>query len=431
MNILNIEKTILSTILFEPEIIDTIELEENDFNDTFHKKLFKTIISLKNKKKPFEIEFVKKEFGQNFDEEKVIDIISTTPISNIFAYIEEIKIYNKIKHLKQIAYNILKEIENDNSNIAQLTNYIETEISNLQKNNINQKDIFLSDLLNEKEKKTILHSTGIDWLDEIFDGGIELGQLITITGEQEAGKTQLINQILFNISNNFKSLYFSLEFNKRQLINYTKKKKRTCKLSKKTLNNIIIITDENTTGDINDIIWEIKQKYKKYSVKFVFIDSLMMLQDDLGKFATMEEKISSIFQKLHHLSKQLDICIFLIAQSSKEDHKTKKIEIFGSKKAAHLANIMIHIFYDKNQDAKDNKGKREIFIAKNKQNGKITKIDVFLDKEKLEFFTKDNLKNDQNNLNITILEDEDEIYEETIEIKEKLEELSQKGFNFE
>jgi len=55
---------------------------------------------------------------------------------------------------------------------------------------------------------------------------------------------------------------------------------------------------------------------------------------------------------------------------------------------------MIHINYDRNKDAEEQSGKREIFIAKNKQNGRLAKIQVFFDRERLEF------REDSTNVNV-------------------------------
>jgi len=396
-SVLNIERAVLSTIIFDPKRVYELEsLKIDDFYHPFHQHLYKAILELNEQDKPIDEEFLKEQLqkSNNFDEIIFLDVLSTTPISNLSVYVEEIREHSKALRIKELALKIAKNIDEDNANVNSVINYLETELENLQKSDVSIKDedISLKDMLSQKTAPKVVYSTGLEFLDKVLDGGFEMGQLVTITGEQESGKTQLVNQILFNIAQGFKCLYFSLEFNKRQLIEYTKHKIKTCNFDIDRFDNIKVITDEMTTGNIDDVIIAIKQKYRKYGTKFVVIDSQMMIyeDDENNKYTTSEEKITSIFRKLHNLSKKLDICILLIAQSSKEDNKSRKIEIFGSKKAAHIARIMIHINYDREKDAEEQNGIREIFIAKNKQNGKIAKIQVFFDKNRLEFIDCNN-----------------------------------------
>ena len=392
--ILNIERAILSTIIFDPIQYEEIasQLKPNDFYHPFHQHIFISMDELIKSEQPIDEEFLKESLNKKnqFNEANFLDVLSATPISNVSAYIEQIKEHSQKNRLNNLALKIREKIEKG-ENVSSLINYFESQIELIQKGSSTKEYITIFDALQEKDEPTIIYSTGIDFLDNIFDGGFETGQLITITGEQEAGKTQLVNQILFNVARGFNCLYFSLEFNKRQLKAYTKKKIKACNLDIDRFKNITLITDEMHTGEINDILLDIKREYRKNSTKFIVIDSQMMLFDDDEslKYATGEERVTSIFRKLHSLSKKLDIVILLIAQASKEDAKAKKIEIFGSKKAAHLARIMIHINYNREADAegKENGGQREIFIAKNKQNGKLAKIKVNFDREKLEFIT--------------------------------------------
>ena len=392
--IINIERQVLATFIFDPKRLIEVEetLKIDDFYHPFHKAFFSVLLKLYENDLPIDEEFVKNELEKidQFDELFFLNILSSTPIANLDVYIKEIKSHSQKLKIDELALIIREKIQKE-ENLANIINFFETKIENIQKGFNYKESKTLLDIINSTQEPSILYSTGIDFLDEVLDGGFETGQLVTITGEQESGKTQLVNQILFNVAKGFKCLYFSLEFNERQLAQYTKKKIKNCNIiDKRIFENIQVITDEMHTGQIDDILLDIKKEYRKNGVKFVVIDSQMMLYEDdtTLKYATSEERITSIFRKLHSLSKKLDILIILIAQSSKEDNKSKKVEIFGSKKAAHLARIMIHINYDKQDDIKNSTGKREIFIAKNKQNGKIASIEVFFNKDKLEFYSQ-------------------------------------------
>jgi len=397
---LNIERAVLSSFIFDPAQYEAFatQLKKEDFYLPFHQHLFVAIEELFRSDQPIDEEFLKEKLTQKnqFDEVAFLDVLSANPLSNTGVYIKEIKEYSQKKRIHNLALKIREKIEKG-ENASSLINYLERQIELLQKGGSTKEYATVFDVLQEKDFPAVIYSTGIDFLDDVFDGGFETGQLITVTGEQESGKTQLVNQILFNVAKGFRCLYFSLEFNKRQLKAYTKKKIKTCNLDIDRFKNITLITDEMHTGEINNIILDILQEYRKNSTRFVVIDSMMMIfdNDESLKYATGEERVTSVFRKLHALSKKLDIVVLLIAQASKEDAKAKKIEIFGSKKAAHLARIMIHINYNREADAegKETGSHREIFVAKNKQNGKLAKIKVNFDRKKLEFVSI-NKKND-------------------------------------
>jgi len=286
----------------------------------------------------------------------------------------------------------------------------------------------LLNLINSIEKPPKLIKTNIDFIDIPLKNGIELGQLISITGEQESGKTTLLNMILSGIAKKEKCLYFSLEFNKKQLkkhfINLLKHKI----ISKSALRNIDVITNETFDGNIDELLNILNsEKYKEYSI--VAIDSAMMLYDNELKG---EQEISKIFRVLHDESIKNNKIIFLIAQGSKEDNKDNRVSIFGSQKANHLIHIMLHLFYNRR------KNERAIEFAKNKQNGFHGIIELNFDNKKMILLQKhqqnqcetksDNVNNINYQDDIIVLEDEDEDTPETIKLQE---ELQEQGFNIE
>ena len=239
----------------------------------------------------------------------------------------------------------------------------------------------LLELLKEEDTSSIVYSTGIDFIDEPLEGGFELGQFVTITGEQEAGKTQIVNQILCNVANGFKSLYFSLEFNKKQIKRYFKNKLKNKTVSERALNNIIIITNDMIDSEIANIVQAINYHILTDKVSFIALDSTLMLYH---QSLTGEAETTDIFRQLHNITLKNNVLMFVITQGSKQDNKDNRVSIFGSQKANHFANIMLHITFDRDKD------KRQLIFAKNKQTGTYKKIDIKFDKELL-LFKKENI----------------------------------------
>jgi predicted ATP-dependent serine protease len=282
--------------------------------------------------------------------------------------------------------------------------------------------------MNEEVKIVKSYKTNISFIDKPLDEGIELGQLITITGEQEAGKTSLVNQILSGIAKKDKCLYFSLEFNKRQLKKHFKKMLKDKIITPKALENITVITNDMCSGDLFEILNIINNDTNK-NIPFIGIDSTLMLYIENLKG---EEETTQIFRLLHSLCIKKDKTIFLISQGSKQDNSNAKVSIFGSQKANHLAHIMLHLTFDRR------KNKRTLEFAKNKQNGYSGIIELLFDKNKLIFqekiiFTKKVRKQITSiaDLNITIEESEEPTKEQQIENNAIENELSKKGITFE
>ena len=216
------------------------------------------------------------------------------------------------------------------------------------------------ELINLDLPQQTKYETGIDFLDNTFMGGFELGQLVTITGEQEAGKTMLLEQILGNITKQHKALYFSLEFNKRQAKKVFFNRLKRKSVEENALKNIEIVTTDMIDGNLFDIIKHTKDAIKR-GVKFIGLDSTLML---FVEGMSGEQEVTEIFRQLQKVTVQNDVLFFIITQGSKEDNRDGKVSIFGSQKANHFANIMLHLTFDRERN------KRGIIVAKNKQEGK-------------------------------------------------------------
>ncbi len=221
------------------------------------------------------------------------------------------------------------------------------------------------------------YETGISFIDKPFKGGLALGQLITITGDAEAGKTMLLNQLVGNVSKGYKCLYFSLEFNKRQLRENFLQRIKSGVLSEESIKNVeVIVTDTKEYDNMKNI--EIGELYTMLhimrdqiskGIKFIAIDSTLEFYVNELKG---EEETTTIFRELALIAKKNDVLLITISQGSKEDNKERRIAIAGSQKASHYTTSMLHIFYDKESD------KREFVVSKNKQEGGYYKQRVYL-----------------------------------------------------
>ena len=236
----------------------------------------------------------------------------------------------------------------------------------------------LLQLLKQDFKKPNLYNTNIKFIDETLDGGFELGQIIAISGDSEAGKTKLLEQILTQVSLGYKCLYFAFEFNTYQVWKYFRYKLEKGYITEQQAENIEIISTNDILPEIDKVIEKINYNLQKNNTTFVGIDSALNLF--INGYKGQEHTVE-IFKRLQNLAISKNILLLIITQSTKEENKDGRIGIFGSQLAKHLVNMIIHIFYDKE------KQKRTLVFDKNKQNGKYKKYDIYLDEKTLTFDT--------------------------------------------
>ncbi len=115
---LNIERAVLSTVIFDPQQYEEIaaRLKPEDFYHPFHQYVFEAMEELSREEKPIDEEFVKEKLihKNRFDEAAFLDILSANPLSNTEAYIEEIKAKAQKRALVTLATEIKKlTIEED------------------------------------------------------------------------------------------------------------------------------------------------------------------------------------------------------------------------------------------------------------------------------------------------------------------------------
>jgi len=131
----NIERAILSTIIFEPVQYENIaiQLKPEDFYHPFHQHLFVAMGDLFKNDYPIDEVFLKEKLikKNQFDEVAFLDVFSTNPISNTNAYIKEIKAKARNREMHELTSNAKHKIETGEANATEVVQKIAANVDSM------------------------------------------------------------------------------------------------------------------------------------------------------------------------------------------------------------------------------------------------------------------------------------------------------------
>ncbi|WQU95898.1 helicase DnaB [Helicobacter pylori] len=323
----------------------------------FNQKIIKALLEMKNKNQVVQLETLRLKIGDEAFESKEFNaILQADSYPNYLDLRSDFKTYLSLKMQEHLANELIKATrKSEIFDFDFLGKYIKLGFNRNGMYYWEWEEFFKS------KPKTEKIPTGIDFLDNISEGGFEVGQLILLSGDPEAGKTLLSIQYITNAQQNHKVTYFGFEFSVRKHIETLNSKQ--FKLNKE---NYFI---DDLSCEINELVSQIRGLAKEGHKLFI-IDSQMKIQAPIvGR--TIEEVETTKFTTLADLAKNLQVIIILIIQNSKNDSYAPT----GSRKGAHEAHVIIRIEKIKSGELKhirdyNERGKhRKILILKNKQTG--------------------------------------------------------------
>ncbi|GAA8953756.1 hypothetical protein HpSP24_04530 [Helicobacter pylori] len=323
----------------------------------FNQKVIKALLEMKNKSQVVQLETIRLKIGDEaFESKEFTAILEADSYPNYLDLKSDFKTFLNLKMQEHLANELIKSTrKSEIFDFDFLGKYIKLGSNRNGKYYWEWEEFFKSKPEIEK-----IH-TGIDFLDSISDGGFEVGQLVLLSGDPEAGKTLLAIQYVTNAQQQHKVTYFGFEFSVRKHIETLNSK--DFKINKE---NYFI---DDTSCEINELVSQIRGLAKEGHKLFV-IDSQMKIQAPIvGR--TIEEVETTKFTTLADLAKRLQVIIILIIQNSKNDSYAPT----GSRKGAHEAHVMIRIEKIRHGELKhikdyNERGKhRKVLILKNKQTG--------------------------------------------------------------
>ena len=199
---LNIERAVLSAIIFDPQIFEELaaKLKAHDFYLPFHQHVFTAMEDLSREDKPIDEEFLKSKLNStgNYDEVALLDILAANPISNTDAYIDEIKSRSTKRALATLATTIKKVTIEDDLPTDEVMNMVEKKLYEITQNSTSEdfresKEITLS-MIEEINRLKALGNSKLLGVDTGFHNlndhtqGFGKGDLVIIAARPAMGK---------------------------------------------------------------------------------------------------------------------------------------------------------------------------------------------------------------------------------------------------
>ncbi|MFW2585563.1 AAA family ATPase [Aliarcobacter butzleri] len=257
--VINIELSVLSSIFFDQSSMEqiSITLKPDDFYLPAHKDIYETMLTLYNEQMPIDEDFVLKKSKKTINQNLLINILSATPIANVFQYVQEIKRLSIRRQMQNFAFELQKNSGNENISNDDIFDLLKDKQEEIRLNNIftiNKNSIIY---IKEKEPEFYLKN----WLP------IPLGTITIISAPGGTGKTWLITQLAlrFILEQKSKKAFLWLSEDLESII-----KNRMNLICSSILNITLDKTFENihTTDSIPQPLLERQKGIFKMSSKF-------------------------------------------------------------------------------------------------------------------------------------------------------------------
>lgn len=406
----NVERTILATLFFEPNLFDDVAsvLSEGDFSDPFHQLLFKTIRTQIDQSKPATPDFIKPLIASDrrYDESELLSIIALSPVADVTHYANQVKNYSVKRRLLGLATSITKSISDEQKEAEDVLAEIEREVFDISlsgesKDFRDSASIVQStlELINELKARgnNILTglNTGFAELNRLTTG-FNAGELIIIGARPSMGKTTFVLNMVQKFLNTGKGVaIFSLEMQAEHLMlrmlssatsiplqdlrigNLCDEKWQDLSASANLMAQQELFIDDNSHLTITQLKSKIRKlKLKHPNLSAVVVDYLQLMSGSKsgGGESKRQEEISEISRGLKILAREMQIPVIALSQlnrglENRDDKRPQLSDLRESGAIEQDADVILFLYRDdvyrkKEEKAKEEKAKKENVVYK-------------------------------------------------------------------
>ncbi len=398
------ERSILSSIIFEPEQFDELStaLKSDDFYLPAHQDIFNAMNFLMQKDEPIDEEFLKKELIKikKFDESVMLDILSANPISNTTAYVNEVKDKSLKRHLLTLTTEIKRVTVEEELPSAEVIDIVEKKLYDITQDNQTSdfKDsptmtadtmAYINEMRERGDNILVGVDTGFTELNKMTTG-FGKGDLVIIAARPAMGKTSFILNTVNSLIINGKGVaFFSLEMPAEQLMlrmlsiqtSIPLQKLRVGDLTDEqniSLNNAIakmndakLFVDDQGSININQLRSKLRKlKNQHPDIEIAVIDYLQIMSG----VGTQDRhlQVSEISRGLKMLARELNMPIVALSQlnrglESRNDKRPMLSDIRESGSIEQDADIILFVYRDDVYLYKEEKEREKAAKAEGKE----------------------------------------------------------------
>lgn len=433
---LEAEQSVLGAMILSKEAIDVVFeiVEEIDFYREAHRKLFRSILNLHEKKEPADVITLTNELKRMGEFETIGGVSALTGLTervptaaNAEYYAQIVKEKACARKLITAATQIVADAYADSLPINEMMDMAEFKIFEATERKETKGFKPISQLIGnvfEEVYETIGkedHVTGIPFGIEQLDlltRGLQPSKLYLIGARPGVGKTALAMNILWNVAsgnnpkgNKYPVGIFSIEMNETEItqrllcavagVNYMEAREgrmlerdRTnlTKASPKIYQSPIYVNDAASLT-IMDLKAQARRLKRDHDVKLIVVDYLQIMKSGVYK-DNREQEIAYISMNLKAMAKDLKIPVLVAAQLSRplkgtegRDPTLSDLRESGSLEQDSDVVIFIHKW-----KTKDDQWKQKLILAKQRSGPTEENIPIYFDAWKTTFSDVDNSK---------------------------------------
>ena len=417
---INIEKSVLSSILFEPSVFDTVQnaLKADQFYLPAHQNIFKAMEELYGDDMPIDEEFIKKRLKvkNKFDENALLEILAANPLSNTAAYTQELKELALKRELIRLTTEIKKVTMEEDMTSDEAIDQIQQKLYKITTDS-NSKDFkdaptVTKETLERINENKARGNSMVIGVDTGFYGlnkktsGFGRGDMIIVAARPAMGKTAFVLNIANNIlKHNQGVAIFSLEMPAEQLMmrmmaahssiplqnirvgDMDDNQWNTLFKSVEFFNQSKLFVDDDgmlTIGKLRSKLRELKSKHPE--VNLAIIDYIQLMSGQ-GNSKDRQLEVSEISRGIKMLARELEMPIIALSQlnrglESRSDKRPMLSDIRESGAIEQDADIIMFIYRDavykeKEEREREKKAKDEgkeyksTFVAQEEEDAEI------------------------------------------------------------
>lgn len=356
-----LEEAVLAALMIEPNSIDRITLRSEDFYNPKHQVIFTAITRLREKRIPIDLLTVVEQLKETGSLEEAGGIAYLADVSDKIASASHIEHHAAIIRQKSLArkiiaqsYDVIQRAYDETEDVQDIIEHLEKSFTEIRTGSTTSEYIdirtalqrtqkYLIEIQERKERgEATAIPTGLNALDEAFNGGWTAPDLIIIGGRPSMGKTQFaLHFARTAAAHNKHCLFISIEMTVEQLIMriLTEDERlnlydmKTGQLNsehwkaidekiREIENNTLYIADDHNIRNLSEIKSNARKLHRNGRIDLLIVDYLQLIKTN-QVFGTRDIEIGYITGELKNLAKELNIPVILLAQLSRPPKGTK------------------------------------------------------------------------------------------------------------